>query len=137
MNRRKLLSTGPALIGLASAGLDAAAAAPNPDADLLAACAEFNACDLQQRAIYDGPNSIEDDDEAAVASAPIFTRMDALLDCMEHLRAASHAGIAARAGSLAQHAGHWAFSFDERSTMTGRLLDHLMRDAAALGRARA
>ncbi len=108
-----------------------------PDADLLAACAEFNACDLQQRAIHDGPNAIEDDESAAVAAAPISSRMDALLDCMEHLRAASPAGIAARAGSLAQHSGEWAFSFDERSTITGRLLDYLMRDAAALGRAAA
>lgn len=137
MNRRKLLSASPALIGLASAGLDAAAAAPSPDADLLAACAEFNACDLQQRAIYDGPDAIEDDEGAAAAAAPIFTRMNAILDCMEHLRAASSAGVAARAGSLAQHAGDWMFSFDERSTMTGRLLNYLMRDAAALGRVRA
>ncbi len=132
MNRRNLLSAGPVLIGLAGAGLDAAAAAPNPDADLLAVCTEFNACDLRQRAIYDGPDVTDDDGKAGQAAAPIFARMDALLDHMEHLRAASPAGIAARAGSLAQHSGGWAFSFDARGTITGRLLDYLLRDAAAL-----
>jgi hypothetical protein len=134
MNRRNLLSAGPALMVLAGAGLNAAAAAPNPDADLLAVCAEFNACDLRQRAIYDGPDAVEDDGRAALAAAPIFARMDALLNRMEHLRAASPAGIAARAGSLAQHSGGWAFSFEGRGTITGRLLDYLMRDAALLGK---
>lgn len=133
MNRRNLLSAGPALIGLAGAGLDAAAAAPNPDADLLAVCAEFNACDLRQRAIYDGPDAVEDDGKAALAAAPIFAQMYTLLDRMEHLRAATPVGIAARAGSLAQHSGGREFSFDAQGTITGRLLDYLMRDAAALG----
>ncbi len=135
MNRRSLLTAGPAVVALVGAGLDAAAAAPNPDADLLAVCAEFNACDLRQRAIYDGPNAIEGDEEGALATAPIFAKMHTLLDRMEHLRAASAAGIAARAGSLAQHSGGWVFSFDARGTITGRLLDYLMRDAAALGKA--
>ncbi len=135
MNRRNLLAVTPALVGLAGAGLGAAVAAPNPDADLLAVCAEFNACDLRQRAIYDGPDAVEDDGKAALAAAPIFARMDALLDRMEHLRAATPAGIAARAGSLAQHSGGWEFSFDARGTITGRLLDYLLRDVAALGKA--
>ncbi len=135
MNRRNLLSAGPALIGLAGAGFDVAAAAPNADADLLAVCAEFNACDLRQRAIYDGPDAMEDDGKAALAAAPIFARMHTLLDHMAHLRAASAAGIAARAGSLAQHSGGREFSFDAQGTITGRLLDYLLRDAAALGEA--
>ncbi len=135
MNRRNLLSAGPALMALVGAGLDAAAAAPNPDADLLAVCAEFNACDLRQRAIYDGPDAVEDDGKAGQAAAPIFARMDALLNRMEHLRAASPVGIAARAGSLAQHSGGREFSFDAQGTITGWLLDYLLRDAAALGKA--
>ena len=135
MNRRNLLAVGPAMAALAGAGLGAAAAAPAPDAELLAVCAEFNACDLRQRAIYDGPDAIGDDEKAELATAPIFARMRALLNHMEHLRAVSPAGIAARAGSLAQHAGHWEFSFDARGTMPGRMLDYLMRDAAALGSA--
>ncbi len=132
MNRRNLLAAGPAVMALAGAGLGAAAAAPNPDADLLAACAEFNACDLRQRPIYDGPDTMEDDEKAALAAAPIFAQMHTLLNRMERLRAASPAGIAARAGSLAQHSAGWEFSFDARDTITGRLLDYLMRDAAAL-----
>jgi len=134
MTRRSLLSAGPAAVALVGAA-GHAVAAPNPDADLLAVCAEFNACDLRQRAIYDGPDAVEDDGKAALAATPIFARMDALLDHMEHLRAASAAGIAARAGSLAQHSGGMESSFDAQGTITGRLLDYLMRDAAALGKA--
>ncbi len=135
MNRRNLLAAAPAVVPLASAGLGAAAAAPNPDADLLAVCTEFNACDLRQRAIYDGPEAIEDDGKAGQAAAPIFAKMHTLLDRMEHLRAATPVGIAARAGSLAQHSGGREFSFDAQGTITGRLLDYLLRDAAVLGRA--
>jgi len=135
MNRRNLLSAAPAVLMLPGAGIACAgqAAVPSPDADLLAVCAEFNACDLRQRAIYDEPDAMDDGGKAGQAAAPIFARMDALLDRMEHLRAATPAGIAARAGSLAQHSGEWAFSFDAQGTITGRLLDYLMRDAAALG----
>ncbi len=132
MNRRSLLSAGPAAMVLVGVAGDAVAG-PNPDADLLAVCAEFNVCDLRQRAIYDGPDATDDDGKAGQAVAPIFARMDALLDRMEHLRAASPAGIAARAGSLAQHSGGMEFSFDARGTLTGRLLDYLLRDVAALG----
>jgi len=135
MNRRGLLATVPALTVLGCAG--AAAAAPNPDADLLAVCAEFNACDVRQRAIYDGPDAVKDDGKAALAAAPIFARMEVLLNRMEDLRAASSIGIAARAGSLAQHSGGMESSFDAQGTITGRLLDYLMRDAAALGSAAA
>ena len=134
MNRRSMLAAGSAAMILAGTGLGVAAAVPNPDVDLIAACAEFNACDLRQRAIYDGPDALDDDEASGQAAAPIFVQMHTLLDRMEHLRATSHAGIAARAGSLAQHCGQWAFSFDARNTIAGRLLDYLMRDAAALGR---
>ena len=97
--------------------------------------AEFVACDRQQRAIYDGPDAIEDEDEAAAATRPIFARMHDLLDRMEQLRALTSDGVAARARSLAQHSGDGAFSFDTRTTITGRLLGFLLRDAAAVGRA--
>ena len=51
---------------------------------------------------------------------------------MQRLRATTAAGVLARAQVLAQHAGDFSFSFDYRSTKTGRLLDYLLRDAAAL-----
>lgn len=119
---------------LAAPALAAAAVTAGSDAELIQVCAEFIACDRQQRAIYDGPDDV-DDDEAAAAAAPIFARMKGLLAQMEQLRAKTSDGIAARAQSLAQHSGEGAFSFDARSTITGRLLGCLMRDAAALGRA--
>ncbi len=130
MNRRHLFFAGPAMMAIAGSG--AAATVPNPDADLIAVCAEFNACDRQQRAIYDGPDAIEDEGEAALATAPIFARMEALLTRMEHLRAASPFGIAARASSLAQHSGGMESSFDAQDTITGRLLGCLLRDGAAV-----
>jgi hypothetical protein len=131
MKRRSLFSAAPAAVVLVGAARHAVAV-PNPDADLLAVCAEFNVCDVRQRAVYDGPGAIEDDGKATLAAAPIFARMDALLNQMEHLRAASATGIAARAGSLAQHSGGMESSFDAQGTITGRLLDYLLRDAAAL-----
>ncbi len=124
----------PLMAGSALAAAPAAAA-PGGDAELIRLCAEFMACDRQQRAVYDGPAAIEDEDEAGAATAPIFARMYELLDRMEQLRATTSDGISARAQSLAQHSGDWAFSFDARGTITGRLLDYLLRDAAALGRA--
>ena len=105
-----------------------------PDAELIAVCAEFNACERQTAAIHGtGPDCVVDDDEANVVSAPIFAHMHVLLDRMDELRATTPAGIQARAHSLAQHGGHGGYSFDYPTTMVGRLLVYLMRDAAALG----
>ena len=64
--------------------------APHPDAELIAVCAEFDACDRQTCIIHGtGPDCVVDDDEANVVSAPIFTRMHVLLDRMDELRATS------------------------------------------------
>ena len=133
-SRRMMLRTSFAL-PLAAPALAVAAVTTGSDAKLLGVCAEFVACDRQQRAIYDGPDAIEDEDEAAAATRPIFARMHDLLDRMEQLRALTSDGVAARARSLAQHSGDGAFSFDTRTTITGRLLGFLLRDAAAVGRA--
>jgi hypothetical protein len=120
----------PTPFALTGVGSDAAEL-PRPDAELIAICAEFIACDQQQRAIWNGTAT---DAECAAATAPIFARMEALLDQMEKIRAHTTEGIAARACSLAQHSGEWHFSFDVPDTYTGRLLDYLMRDAAALAK---
>ncbi len=128
-SRRVMLRTSLAL-PLAAPAFAAAAFTTGDDAELIGVCAEFIACDRRQRAIYDGPDDV-DDDEAAAATAPIFARMKGLLAQMEQLRATTSDGIAARAQSLAQHSGEGAFSFDARSTITGRLLACLLRDAAA------
>ncbi len=142
MNRRNLLTgTARALAGttLAIGGAVAKSSqlensTPAPDAELIAVCAEFDALERQSCIINGtGPDCVPDDAEADRVSAPIRARMHALLDRMDELRAASPAGIQARAHCLAQHAGHLDYSFDYPETMVGRLLIYLMRDAAALG----
>ncbi len=124
-------------VGLAATGVvpaaRAAAAFRNPDAKLIAVCAEFIARDRQVNAIYDGPNAIVDDDAAAAAAKSVLLHMYALVDQMEALRASTARGIQARAASLAQHAGGGEFSFDAEGTITCRMLDYLLRDAAAIG----
>ena len=132
MNRRNLLTAAAASVMLP--GAVKAGTVANPDADLLAICAEFDVCERQTSIIHGtGPDCVVDDDEADVASAPFFARMYALLDRMKELRATTPAGIQARAHSLAQHAGHGEYSFDYGETIPGRLLIYLMRDSAALG----
>ena len=106
----------------------------SPDAELIAVCAEFDACEQQTCIIHGtGPDCVVDDNEANAVSAPIFARMHVLLDRMDELRATTPAGIQARAHSLALHGGDFGYSFDYPDTMVGRLLVYLMRDSAALG----
>ena len=104
------------------------------DAELIAVCCEFDACERQTAIIHGtGPDCVVDDDEANAVSAPIFARMHVLLDRMDELRATTPAGIQARAHCLAQHCGSLQYSFDYEDTIPGRLLGYLMRDSAALG----
>ncbi len=142
MNRRKLLTgaagalagTTLAIGGAAAKVRQVGEATPGLDAELIAVCAEFDTLERQSCIINGtGPDCVPDDDEADRVTAPIRARMHELLDRMDRLRAASPAGIQARAHCLAQHAGHLDYSFDYPETMVGRLLIYLMRDAAALG----
>ena len=94
-----------------------------PDAELIAVCAEFDACERRTAIIHStGPDCVMDDGEAGLASAPFFARMELLLDRMDELRATTPAGIQARAHCLAQHGGHGQYDFGARDTMVGRLL---------------
>ncbi len=104
------------------------------DAELIAVCAEFDACERQTSIIHGtGPDCVVDDDEANVVSAPIFARMHVLVDRMGELQATTPAGIQARAHSLALHGGHFGYDFGAQDTMVGQLLTYLLRDSAALG----
>ncbi len=128
--RRNLLAGAAVLTAAPGAGQ----AENHPDAALIAVCAAFDACDRRATIITGtGPGCVKDDDEAEAASAPFYTRMGELLDRMAALRAATPAGIQARAFSLAQHGGEWLYSFGDRDTIVGELLFYLLRDAAALG----
>ena len=132
MSTRRSFLTG-ALAAGSVLPVGAALAAEHPDAELIAVCAEFDSLDHQQVAIFDGPTSIPDDDEADAAAAPVFERMNVLLDHMEDMRATTAFGIQARAHSLTVHGGHGQYDFGYVDSMVGRLLSYLMRDAAALG----
>ncbi len=96
-------------------------------------CAAFDAHELAQQAVYEGPAAIVDDDAADAAAAPHLGRMGELVDQMEALHATTPAGIAARVHTLALHAGHGHYSFSYGDGTAGRLLRQLLRDAAALG----
>ena len=55
----------------------------HPDTELIAVCAEFDACERQTAINHGtGPDCVVDDDKAHLVSAPIFTRMHVLLDRM-------------------------------------------------------
>ena len=136
MNRRNLLPAAAASVMLPSAvgASNVRASNIHPDAELIAVCAEFDACERQTSIIHgSGPDCVIDDDEARLVSAPFFDRMRVLLDRMDGLRATTSAGIQARAHCLAQHGGHGDYDFGSRDTMVGRLQVYLMRDSTALG----
>lgn len=129
--RRSFLAGAAGLVVGAGSGL--VAVASRPDAELIGVCAAFDAHELAQQAVYEGPAAIVDDDAADAAAAPHLGRMGELADQMEALHATTPAGIAARAHTLALHAGHGHYSFSYGDGTAGRLLRQLLRDAAALG----
>lgn len=130
---RRSLASGAVAALLGTAGVSAASPAPaDIDADLIKLCAEFRGLQDAFCAIYDGSAAIRDDDEAKAAARPVLARQNSLLIALGDARAQSAVGIQARAETLAHYAGNWSHSFDHRDTVPGRLLDHLMRDAAAL-----
>lgn len=130
----KMLAASTVLAAGSCAPTLAPSVVPGQDAELIRLCAEHIVCEQQIRAICDGPDAVDDDDQKSAVLTPIFARQRELVDQMEHLRATTFDGITARAQSLEQHNREWEFSFDARDTFTGRLLDYLLRDAAALGR---
>ena len=133
--RRNLLTAAMASVMLPGAVVASVRPSGAPaDAELIAVCAEFDACERQTNIIHGtGSECVVDDDEARVVSAPFFDRMSVLLDRMDELRATTPAGNQARAHSLAQHGGHFQYDFGCQTTMVGRLLTYLLRDSAALG----
>lgn len=134
-SRRTLFSTAAATAVLVAIGGAAPLPPPRLDAELIQACRAMMAAQRAYDAIYDGPDAIEDDDAAARAAAPFAAQWETLLPELERLRASTSEGIKARAAALAAHNGHFGSSFDHRDTMTGRMLDYLLRDAAVLAEA--
>jgi hypothetical protein len=79
--------------------LPAIAADPNPDAELIAACAEFDRLEAAQRAL-NGAENLEAEAAADEARTPLYEAQDALVDRMHSIRAVTLAGTAALARSL-------------------------------------
>ncbi len=71
------------------------------DAELLAACGQFDALQHRVAALFDGPDWIEDEAERDIALLPIEAAQDALLDRVCFLRATTPEGHRARAATVA------------------------------------
>ena len=134
MSGRRNFLAGAAGLAVGTGG-GLVSAASRPDAELIGLCAAFDAHEMAVQVIYDGPARTIPDDEAAALAFPHHERMGELMDQMEPLHATTPTGIAARARTLSLHAGHGHYSFDYNDGTAGRLLQFLLRDAAALGEA--
>ena len=129
--RRGLLGGVAALAAASSAAGATIVRTPDigRDAELIALAERFIA---NERAIRDWPCGMDGN-----LLEPNFSRavmaQDALTSQMGALRATTAEGIAARARCLAAHNLELDFAMDDSDTVTGRLVHHLMRDAAAMG----
>jgi len=109
----------------------------SPDAELLAACAAFDALERQYVALYDGPDAIEDDDECEAAARPIRLKQKPLLDKLTNLRATTLEGHLARIRSLVLE--DQQLDIEELATssyINQRLLGMVLRDLAEQAQAR-
>jgi hypothetical protein len=127
--RRSALDFSAAAAAAIVAGLTTAASAtPNPDAELLAACAEFVDLDRQYRALCDsyGAEDVPDD-----AAAPLERRIVFVVDRMCALRATTVEGFRARGASLVHYMPEIAK--DGQEYINDRVLAALLRDLVAGG----
>jgi hypothetical protein len=105
-------------------------AAENSDAVLLAACAEFEAVERRIIEISDGPNAVEDDDEAERLTKPLWSQQSALLDKLDALPTHTQEGLRARLRLLSVHNEHGQYSWDAPDTISGRLLRQAVRQGS-------
>jgi len=123
--RRALLG---AALAAPLAATPAIAAAPHPDAAVIAACAELDRLQRQWLRLFDGPGAIEDEAEREAAGEPILDAQEPLLDRICAAECATAEGIAAKLRSLAlidQNAHDLDSAYHDE-----RLLASVMRDAA-------
>ena len=101
-----------------------------PDAELLAACAAFDALEHEAEALQVGPGRIENDEARSRALAVIVARQEPWLERMCALRAGGPAGWRARARSLALWDRDMLADYEMGYT-DRRLLAALLRDMVA------
>ncbi len=97
------------------------------DAELLAACGQFDALQRRLEALFDGPDWIEDEAERDVALRPIEAAQDALLDRLCSLRATTMEGYRARAATLALYDPNVLRKIDD-GHIVERMVAALLRD---------
>lgn len=115
------LATGTPCAGLEVTG---------PDAELLSACAAFDALEHEAEALQVGPGRIADDEARSRALAVIVARQEPWLERMCTLRVASPVCWQARAHSLALWDRDMLADYEE-GYIDQRLLAALLRDMVA------
>ncbi len=115
------LATGAPCVGLEVTGLDA---------ELLAACAAFDALEHEAMVLGASPGRIVDDEERRTALAGIVARQAPWLERICEIRAGGPAGWQARARSLALWDREMLADYEQDYT-DHRLLAALLRDMAA------
>ncbi len=112
--------------GVPCAGLEVT----GPDAELLAACAAFDALEHEAEALHLGPGRIADDEARSQALAAIVARQEPWLERMCAIRVASPVCWQARARSLALWDRDMLVGYEHGYT-DQRLLAALLRDMVA------
>jgi len=130
LSRRGLLGSGAA-ISVCPAAV-AAAPAAHPDALLLALCAEFIACHLDEMEKGQGPNAIADDDAFEAYSRASSRRMFGLSKLLLEMPVHTTDGVHGLARCLAQYNGDGHHAFDHPGTISKHLLDAAMRGAMSV-----
>ena len=134
--RRALLGSLAAVVAAPDAMAKLAQLAPvsdSPDAELLGACAEFDAMERSIQATYDeGPDNIPDDAAREVHNEQLKEPQEALLDRICAMQAVTPAGFAARARTLVLWEGAEAATNTEEGYWNERMLAALLRDLQAV-----
>jgi hypothetical protein len=95
--RRRAMLTG---MGAALAAGTAAAAAPNPDTDLIARCAAFDRLENARIALFEDA-ARRDEDVTESAMAPVEAGQDRIVEAIWQTRAQTLEGVRAKARNLA------------------------------------
>jgi len=122
------IDTTGALVSPANTSEAVAIITDNPDAALIALCAEYEALERQIHTIYDSPARATTDEEATAHAAPLEKNLGAMLGTLEAMQAQTAAGVHARVRLMAAHNGDGGFSWDGDG-VAGRLLACALRDA--------
>jgi hypothetical protein len=120
------LSTAALFAGIATTA--SASTKPSPDAELLEACAEFDALEHRINDLYSkGATPIEDDNERNKAIQPFTRRQSELIDRI-CTRATTREGLLARARSLTIWAPDLLKNHTPHACWDNRMVATLLRD---------